>query len=110
MIVSRLFAPLSKRFLDQPLARKGLIVIAVPLICFLIALASVFLADRESRRAENYVRVTLAIQSDILELHALLAEAASGVRGFLLTGNEAFLAPFNKASAELPSVFASMRR
>ncbi|MEW9526856.1 PAS domain S-box protein [Agrobacterium radiobacter] len=109
MIVSRLFAPLSKRFLDQPLARKGLIVIAVPLICFLIALASVFLADRESRRAENYVRVTLAIQSDILELHALLAEAASGVRGFLLTGNEAFLAPFNKASAELPSVFASMR-
>ncbi|UWU19166.1 PAS domain S-box protein (plasmid) [Rhizobium sullae] len=109
MIASRFFASISKRFLDQPLAYKGLIVIAVPLICFLIALASVFLADRESRRAENYVRVTFAIQSDILELHALLAEAASGVRGFLLTGNEAFLAPFNKASVELPTVLSSMR-
>lgn len=109
MIPFRIFAPVSRRFLDQPLAHKGLIVIAVPLICFLIALASVFFADRETRRAENYVRVTLAIQSDILELHALLAEAASGVRGFLLTGNEAFLAPFEKASAELPAVLAGMR-
>lgn len=100
---------LSLRFLDQPLARKGLIVIALPLICLLIALGSVFLADRESRRAEDYVRVTFAIQSDILELHALLAEGASGVRGYLLTGDAAFLAPFEKANAELPSVFAAMR-
>ncbi|SCB28294.1 PAS domain S-box protein [Rhizobium hainanense] len=109
MIHRRLFTSLSRRFLDQPLAFKGLIVIAVPLICFLIALTSVFFADRESRKAENYVRVTLAIQSDILELHALLAEAASGVRGYLLTGNETFLAPFDKARSELPGVFASMR-
>ncbi|MBB3609772.1 PAS domain S-box protein [Rhizobium sp. BK602] len=99
----------SARFLDQPLARKGLIVIALPLICLLIALGSVFLADQESRRAENYVRVTFAIQSDILELHALLAEGASGVRGYLLTGDDAFLAPFEKANAELPGVFARMR-
>ncbi|WP_349959145.1 PAS domain S-box protein [Rhizobium sp. ZPR3] len=109
MIHRRLSASLSKSFLDLPLALKGLIVIAVPLICFFIALTSVFFADRESRRAENYVRVTLAIQSDILELHALLAEAASGVRGYLLTDNQAFLAPFDKARAELPGVFASMR-
>ncbi|NTI77800.1 PAS domain S-box protein [Rhizobium rhizogenes] len=100
---------LSLRFLDQPLARKGVIVIALPLICLLIALGSVFLADRESRRAEDYVRVTFAIQSDILELHALLAEGASGVRGYLLTGDAAFLQPFEKANAELPSVFAAMR-
>jgi PAS domain S-box-containing protein len=97
------------RFLDLPLALKGVFVIAVPLFCLLIALGSVYLADRESRRAENYVRVTLAIQSDILELHALLAEGASGVRGYLLTGEEAFLAPYDKAAAELPGVFASMR-
>ncbi|GAJ95201.1 putative two-component hybrid sensor and regulator [Rhizobium rhizogenes NBRC 13257] len=100
---------LSLRFLDQPLARKGVIVIALPLICLLIALGSAFLADRESRRAEDYVRVTFAIQSDILELHALLAEGASGVRGYLLTGDAAFLQPFEKANAELPSVFAAMR-
>ncbi|MDP9836982.1 PAS domain S-box-containing protein [Neorhizobium huautlense] len=110
MTASRLFTPISRRFLDQPLARKGLIVIAVPLICFLIALASVFLAERESRRAENYVRVTFSIQSDILELHALLAEAASGVRGFLLTGDEAFLTAFDKAMKELPAILTGMRR
>jgi PAS domain S-box-containing protein len=97
------------RFLDQPIAIKGLIVIALPLACLLLALGSVFLADRESRKAENYVRVTFAIQSDILELHALLAEGASGVRGYLLTGDRAFLAPYEKALAELPGVFAAMR-
>ncbi|ATU95494.1 histidine kinase [Phyllobacterium zundukense] len=100
---------LKARFLDQPLARKGVTVISLPLVCLLIALGSVFLADRESRRAEDYVRVTFAIQSDILELHALLAEGASGVRGFLLTGDTAFLAPFEKANDELPGVFATMR-
>ncbi|ACM38518.1 MULTISPECIES: PAS domain S-box protein [Rhizobium/Agrobacterium group] len=97
------------RFLNQPLAVKGLIVIALPLACLLIALGSVFLADRESRKAENYVRVTFAIQQDILELHALLAEGASGVRGYLLTRDETFLAPYKKAVTELPAVFAAMR-
>ncbi|MVA78096.1 PAS domain S-box protein [Agrobacterium vitis] len=97
------------RFLNQPLAVKGLIVIALPLACLLIALGSVFLADRESRKAENYVRVTFAIQQNILELHALLAEGASGVRGYLLTRDETFLAPYTKAVTELPAVFAAMR-
>ncbi|WEO74459.1 CHASE3 domain-containing protein [Agrobacterium vitis] len=96
------------RFLNQPLAVKGLIVIALPLACLLIALGSVFLADRESRKAENYVRVTFAIQQNILELHALLAEGASGVRGYLLTRDETFLAPYNKAVTELPAVFAAI--
>ncbi|MCF1465714.1 PAS domain S-box protein [Agrobacterium vitis] len=97
------------RFLNQPLAVKGLIVITLPLACLLIALGSVFLADRESRKAENYVRVTFAIQQNILELHALLAEGASGVRGYLLTRDETFLAPYTKAVTELPAVFAAMR-
>lgn len=109
MIRRRFLAALSTNFLDQPLAFKGLTVIAVPLVCFLAALTSVFLAEWESRKAENYVRATLTIQSDILELHTLLAEAASGIRGYLLSGNGAFLTPFNKARSELPGVFMSMR-
>lgn len=98
-----------RSFLDQPLATKGLIVITFPLVCLLIALGSVFLADAESRRAESYVRVTFAIQSQILEIHVLLAEGASGVRGYLLSGDEAFLVPFEKATAQLPGVIAKMR-
>jgi CHASE3 domain sensor protein len=39
--------------------------------------------------------------ADILVLHALFAEAASG-RRFLLTGNEIFLAPFDKMAADYP--------
>ncbi|MFN9375555.1 MAG: ATP-binding protein, partial [Novosphingobium sp.] len=43
-----------------------------------------------------------AIQRDTYQVHALLAEAAAGVRGYALTGQERFLEPYRKAEADLP--------
>ncbi|MGK9230124.1 CHASE3 domain-containing protein [Inquilinus limosus] len=96
------------RFVDWPLKAKGIVVVAVPLALLLGALAFVFLADRQSTVAENQVRLTLAIQSDIQEIHAQIAEAATGVRGYLLTGQESFLAPYDRAQAGLPVVIERM--
>ncbi|MFN5821283.1 MAG: CHASE3 domain-containing protein, partial [Novosphingobium sp.] len=53
-------------------------------------------------RAENDVRRAFAIQRDTYQVHALLAEAAAGVRGYALTGQERFLEPYRKAEADLP--------
>ncbi len=97
-----------RRFDDLPLRIKGIIVIAVPLALLLAALASVFMADRQSRSAEDQVRLTLQIKSDIQEVHALIAESATGVRGYLLTGQESFLAPYRRARLALPSVIDRM--
>ncbi|WP_026870097.1 sensor histidine kinase [Inquilinus limosus] len=96
------------RFVDWPLKAKGIVVVAVPLALLLGALAFVFLADRQSTVAEDQVRLTLAIQSDIQEIHAQIAEAATGVRGYLLTGQESFLAPYDRAQAGLPVVIERM--
>lgn len=93
---------------DQPLAAKGLVVVALPLCILLIALASLHLASRAEARAEADVRAAFAIQRDIHEVHALLAEAASGVRGYLLTGQARFLEPYVKAEAELPATLARL--
>jgi PAS domain S-box-containing protein len=96
------------RFADLPLRIKGIVIIMMPLALLIAALASVFVADRQSRVAENQVRVTLEIQSGIQEIHALIAEAATGVRGYLLTGNDDFLDPYNRAEARLPIVIDDM--
>jgi PAS domain S-box-containing protein len=96
------------RFADLSLRTKGIVIITVPLVLLMAALASVFVADRQSGIAEDQVRVTLEIQSGIQELHALIAEAATGVRGYLLTDNDDFLDPYNRAEARLPSLIDEM--
>lgn len=98
------------RFADLPLRAKGIVIIMVPLALLLAALASVFIADRQSRIAEDQVRVTLEIQSGIQELHALIAEAATAMRGYLLTGRSDFLDPFNRAEDRLPVVLDEVGR
>lgn len=101
-------AGLGRLWADQPLAIKGLVVVALPLAILLGALLSLYLASRAEARAEADVRAAFTIQSDIHEVHALLAEAASGVRGYLLTGQSRFLEPYVKAEAELPGTFARL--
>lgn len=93
---------------NQPLALKGLVVIALPLAILIAALFTLYFGSRKEARAEADVRSAFAILRDVHEVHALLAEAASGVRGYLLTGQERFLEPYVKAEAELPATFARL--
>jgi PAS domain S-box-containing protein len=92
---------------DRPLAFKGLVVVALPLTILFGALISLYLASNAETRAEDDVRRAFAIQRDTYQVHALLAEAAAGARGYVLTGQPRFLEPYRKAEAELP---ATMKR
>ncbi|MBD2840811.1 sensor histidine kinase [Erythrobacter rubeus] len=88
---------------DRPLAFKGLVVIALPLAILLSALFSLYLASSAEAEAEDDVRRAFAIQRDTYQVHALLAEAAAGVRGFVLTREERFLEPYKRAETDLPA-------
>lgn len=96
------------RWADQPLAIKGLVVVALPLAVLLLALVALDLSARAETRAEADVRAAFAIQRDIHEVHALLAEAASGVRGYLLSREDRFLDPYREAEARLPATLARL--
>lgn len=89
---------------NRPLASKGLVVVAVPLLIFLGSVAALYAISRLEAEAERDVRVTIAIQNDVNEVHALLAEASSGVRGYLLTGEPRFLEPYARAEQTVPQV------
>ncbi|MDQ1813533.1 ATP-binding protein [Massilia sp. CCM 9210] len=94
---------------NRSLRVKGLVLIAVPLVILLGALASSYLMGAESRRAQQGVQRTLQIQHDIQEVHTLLAEAATGVRGYLLTGRANFLERYRIAETELPRTLRRLR-
>jgi PAS domain S-box-containing protein len=94
---------------NRPLATKGLVVVAVPLLIFLGSVAALYAISRMESRAEQDVRLTIAIQNDVNEVHALLAEASSGVRGYLLTGEPRFLEPYQRAEQLVPQVTARLR-
>ncbi|KZY56308.1 histidine kinase [Erythrobacter sp. HI0063] len=86
---------------DRPLAIKGLVFIAIPLAILFAALASLYLSSTAEERAEADVRRAFAIQRDTYQVHALLSQAAAGVRGYALTGEDRFLEPYSVAEREL---------
>jgi len=94
---------------DRSLAIKGLVFIAIPLAILFAALASLYLSSTAEERAESDVRRAFAIQRDTYQVHALLSQAAAGVRGYALTGQERFLEPYRRAGSELPPTMARLR-
>lgn len=93
---------------DRPLAFKGLVVVALPLLALIGALFTLYLASNAETRAEEDVRRAFAIQRDTYQVHALLAEAAAGARGYALTGEARFLEPYRKAEADLPQTMTRL--
>lgn len=93
---------------DRPLAFKGLVVVALPLLALLGALLLLYLASNSETRAEEDVRRAFAIQRDTYQVHALLAEAAAGARGYAMTGEDRFLEPYRTAEASLPQTMARL--
>ncbi|KGT83560.1 hypothetical protein OC00_13135, partial [Xanthomonas vasicola] len=72
------------RWNDWPITRKSLAVVTLPLLLLAVALMAIYSVERQNIAAENDVRQTLEVLSDLYEAHALLAETAAGVRGYRL--------------------------
>jgi signal transduction histidine kinase/ActR/RegA family two-component response regulator len=89
---------------DLPLRGKGIVVLALPVLALVAAPAAFLLADRADRAAQSSVTRTLAVNEALSRTLALVVDVESGVRGFLLTRQEAFLDPYLRARNALPGV------
>jgi CHASE3 domain sensor protein len=74
----------------------------------LIAIFSYRSLEARSATAERVVH-TFSVVEQLETLLSTLKDAETGQRGFLLTGVESYLKPYEKAKAELPAEFASLR-
>lgn len=95
---------------DWPLGTKSALAVAVPLTMLLFALLFSYRLQQQLSTADAQVRRAQAIQTDIQTLHSLIAEAATGVRGYLLTGRDEFLQPYRLSQEALPETLGALRR
>src|ERR1041385_4270939 len=75
-------------------AALGLLVVIV-----LLAYAS---GDRANSSAD-WVKHTILVQREVANLLTLLLDAETGERGFIVTGDEQFLEPYERAIAVFPT-------
>jgi signal transduction histidine kinase/CheY-like chemotaxis protein len=95
---------------NLPLQAKGFIVLAIPLLAVLATASAYFVSEREAQRAEAAVDHTYQVKADIAGARGVLLNADAGVRGYLLTGSEASLAPFESAIQNVPSTLGGLAR
>ena len=70
---------------------KGGVIIAASLALLLGSAATSYTLERKTAAATADTLRAMQAQADIQRLHTQIAEAATGVRGYLLTGRDDFL-------------------
>ena len=89
---------------------KGGVIIAASLALLLGSAATSYTLERSTAAATADMLRTMQVQADIQRLHTQIAEAATGVRGYLLTGRDDFLTPYRIASQQLPATMARLQQ
>jgi signal transduction histidine kinase/ActR/RegA family two-component response regulator len=95
---------------DIRFTRRGIaIFMASCLLLCIVGAAVVVLAYRE-QDAEEWVAHTIEVRQQARELMNTALNAETGMRGYLLTDDAAFLAPYNTALRRLPDTLGALRR
>ena len=92
-----------------PLLRKGFVVVFIPLLVVIVDCASLFSLVRAEDRAEEAAAASARAHSVTDEILTNFHDAEAGVRGFLLSGSEEFLAAHQELRDELPVSLAHLR-
>lgn len=99
---------LARYWNNRSLRLKGWIVIAAPLIAMVGATALFAVSKGMGQRADLQVRQALDVQARAQALLTLLVDSETGLRGYLLTRNPAFLEPKQRATELLPLALDSL--
>ncbi len=92
------------------LAAKSALVVTIPVAALLLAMVVFYQFERQMQHAEVAVESTYEARGELPRLLMQIANAETGIRGYLLTRRTAFLEPFYTALEELPPIRANLRR
>lgn len=90
--------------------RNLLIGFNASLVMLIISSAASFISINNLLSSAELVNHTNEVIIKLDEIRAALVDAETGQRGYLLTGDEDFLAPFNDSRARVMSAFENVRR
>lgn len=97
-----------REWANLPLRKKGLVVVAIPLLALVLSSTLFFQAHNNYAETRGLVREAVDLRSQIQTVETLLVDAETGVRGYLLTGRASFVVPHSKAVKELPAAVARL--
>lgn len=89
---------------DVPLRAKSFVVLGIPVLSMLIIGISALVVQAANDDSERLIRHTHELRTTTERLYAALLSADTGLRGYLLTHDDAFLAPYRAAETELPAL------
>jgi signal transduction histidine kinase len=95
---------------DIHFTRRSIVIFAASCLLLCIVGAGVVELAYREREAEDWVSHTVEVRQEARELMNTALNAETGVRGFLLTDDQAFLAPYKTALARLPERLGELRR
>ncbi|MCH8543849.1 MAG: CHASE3 domain-containing protein [Alcanivorax sp.] len=92
------------------LGQRSLLLTLVPLVLAAATAGILLYVLSLTRQADDEVQRGLRALGQIHAVHAALAEAASGVRGFIITHDETFLRPYERAEQQLREALQHLER
>lgn len=90
--------------------QRGTVIIGIPVISLLIALATSIVLQREIATAQNPINHAEQILEETNLLTKTIIDAETGVRGYDLTQEPAYLEPYQAAVSELPGSFGRLNQ
>ncbi|RZT89009.1 CHASE3 domain sensor protein [Pseudonocardia sediminis] len=91
-----------------PMRVQGRITVGLPLVAVVISACLALSGNLQRVDIETDIQRKFETSVALGELTTLMVNAETGVRGYQLTGQTAFLEPFTQASAELPTVMTQL--
>jgi PAS domain S-box-containing protein len=94
---------------ERGVRTKVTLIVAVPVIMLLMTAGAFQVSKVQADRSSALVAHTQTVQTRLNYLLGLIVDVETGVRGYLLTGDQRFLAPYDRAIVELPAVLRDIQ-
>jgi signal transduction histidine kinase/CheY-like chemotaxis protein len=89
--------------------RRTAIAIGIGFALLIAAVVASIVASIASANADRWASHSLQVRQATTNLFSLVQDAETGQRGFLLTGDESYLQPFETAQKQIPAAEAGLR-
>lgn len=109
MQVTQLDKPNQEHRLYDPVRRVGYHGILAAFTILMVVIGVMFWANQKSLDEQDRVSHSQQAQVALIQILSILQDAETGQRGFLLTGNEVYLEPFNHAISRIDNIIEKLR-
>jgi PAS domain S-box-containing protein len=93
-----------------PVSYRGAIVIAIPALCLVATLVAWIWSRQAGLEQTQQIQQKEAIIAESARAIVLLLDAETGIRGYELSRDRAFLAPYESAVTQLPSAIDNLQK